>query len=676
MEIFLTVLLLLATIGFSNIVNHIVPFIPVPLIQIAMGVSITVIAAIPVGIHVPVEPELFFVLFIAPLLFNDGRNVSRVSLWKLRKPILLLALGLVFVTVFVIGYLIHWLIPSIPLSAAFALAAILSPTDVVAVSSMSSRVNMPKVIVHLLEGEGLMNDASGLVAFKFAVAATVTGVFSLADASWSFLVIAIGGLVGGAVLASIILRLRVLIRRMGMEDVTIHMLIQILTPFVIYLVSEHFHLSGILAVVAAGIVHGIERDREESPSVQLQVVSKSTWTVISYILNGLVFVLLGLQIPDVVSEIFENPMFNNFEVTKYILIITLALFLLRFVWIYLSWWSSWMLKLVTKPSLRMIGLTTISGVRGSVTLAGAFSIPFVLADMSPFPERSLIVFIAAGVILMSLTAASVFLPIIAESEEGELENNKAEMENNALIKTKEAAIRATREVINEENRGAALSVISTYNRTLNQLKFENKEVDSQKLKEVETAIRIKALEAESQYIAKLIEEKRIDLETAYLAQAYIGRMEVAVTNRMKYRGLVAWTFIKRSMFRISQSFRLNKRKSRQESNTKYNKLIQLKMNMAKAAIKVLKDELTPDKREISFLVIGEYNKLITKLKLEKNLKSSKEFTKLERELQDKAFQAERDELQSLYEKGKITLEVTRKIRQQINIREAFWMEGK
>jgi NhaP-type Na+/H+ or K+/H+ antiporter len=214
MEFFLIVLLLLATIGLSNFVNHFMPFIPVPLIQIALGVSL---AAIPLGIHIQLEPDLFFVLFIAPLLFNDGRNVSRAALWKLRKQILLLALGLVFVTVFVMGYIIHWLIPSIPLPAAFALAAILSPTDVVAVSALSSRVNMPKNIMHLLEGEGLINDASGLVAFKFAVAATVTGAFSLADASWSFLVIALGGMVGGAFLAFIIIRIRVFIRRLGME---------------------------------------------------------------------------------------------------------------------------------------------------------------------------------------------------------------------------------------------------------------------------------------------------------------------------------------------------------------------------------------------------------------------------------------------------------------------------
>ena len=189
MELFLTVLGLLVLIGLSNIVNHFIPVIPVPLIQIGLGIIVVLVF----GVQVEFEPELFFLLFIAPLLFYDGKHVSRSALWELKTPILLMALGLVFVTLFAGGYLIHWMIPSIPLPAAFALAAILSPTDVVAVKAMAGRVKLPKNIVHLLEGEGLMNDASGLVAFKFAVVATASGTFSLANATGSFLLIAIGG---------------------------------------------------------------------------------------------------------------------------------------------------------------------------------------------------------------------------------------------------------------------------------------------------------------------------------------------------------------------------------------------------------------------------------------------------------------------------------------------------
>ncbi|WP_437183031.1 cation:proton antiporter domain-containing protein [Shouchella clausii] len=177
-----------------------------PLIQIALGMLCSISPT--AGLHIPLEPELFFVLFIAPLLFNDGKVTPRDELWKLRLPILLLALGLVFATVVVIGLFIHWLIPSIPLPAAFALAAILSPTDVVAVSSIAKRVHMPKGLMRLLEGEGLMNDASGLVAFKFAVAATVTGIFSVSEASVSFLLIALGGLGLGVLFSFMLIGLK------------------------------------------------------------------------------------------------------------------------------------------------------------------------------------------------------------------------------------------------------------------------------------------------------------------------------------------------------------------------------------------------------------------------------------------------------------------------------------
>lgn len=675
MGIFLVVLLLLAAIGLSNIVNHLVPSIPVPIIQIALGV---IIASGPVGIHIPMEPDLFFVLFIAPLLYNDGKNVSRESLWKLRKPIVFLALGLVLVTVLAIGYLTHALIPLIPLSAAFALAAILSPTDVVSVSALASRVRMPKGVMHLLEGEGLMNDASSLVALNFAVVATVTGFFSLTEAGLSFLVVALGGLAGGAILAYLIIRFKIFLRRHGMEDVTIHMLIQILTPFFIFLVIEQYHFSGILAVVAAGVVHAVERDHEKSPHVQLQIVSQNTWSVILYILNGLVFILLGLQIPGVVNEIFESPNYNNVEVIGYALIISVALLCIRFLCIYLFGWLEWMRREQDGPkhTLREVEIMTISGVRGAVTLAGAFSIPFVLADGSPFPERSLILFIAAWVILITLSLASIILPMIVKPEKGkvEIKNRRKEVERVALIRTQVAAIRVLRQEITDENREVVMKVISNYNATINRLKHKESRVDTLDEKKVESEIRIQGLEAESSYIKKLVEEKQIDIGTASQCQEYIRRMEIAVTDRLIYRLLIISTLLKRSLFRLLQFFDPNKEEIRQKRSIQNQKIIRLRIKMAEKGIEEVKKGLLPENRTVSYLIIGEYTELITKFKLAKSGKSPKEFALLERGLQDKAFQAERDEVQTMYEKGKITVDMTRKIRRQINMREAYVME--
>lgn len=407
---FLAVLVLLALIASSNIINRFLPFIPVPLIQVGLGI---LVAAFPSGLHISLNPELFFVLFIAPLLFNDGKRTPRDELWKLRAPILLLALGLVFATVIVAGYTIHWMIPSIPLPAAFALAAILSPTDVVAVSALSSRVNMPKGIMRLLEGEGLMNDASGLVAFKFAIAATVTGAFSIAEASFSFVLIAAGGLLTGFILSFFIIRFRYFLRRLGMDDVTMHIILQILTPFVIYLAAEEIGVSGILAVVAGGVTHAIEQDRMEANLAKLQIASSNTWNIILFILNGLVFVLLGLQIPDVSTVIFQDEAFNNMQVISYILIITFCLMILRFLWVWLFWAGNWSVskRRTRKTEAACFHADDILWCSWCCYISGCFLHPVYACRRLTIPERHLIIFLAAGVILCTLILASVLLPI-------------------------------------------------------------------------------------------------------------------------------------------------------------------------------------------------------------------------------------------------------------------------
>ena len=673
MEIFLIILVLLTVIGVSNIMNHVLPSIPVPLFQVALGV---LLATVPGGFNIPMESDLFFVLFIAPILFNDGKNVPREALWDLRKQILLLVLGLVLLTVMVIGFLTHRLIPSIPLSAAFALAAILSPTDLVAVNALASRVRIPKNVMHLLEGEGLMNDASGLVAFNFAVAATVTGVFSPEEAGLSFLKIAIGGFIGGAVLAVLIIRLRRLVRRLGMEDVTFHVLIQVLTPFVIYLAIEHFHFSEILAVVAAGIVHAVERDHEAASTLNLQIVSRSTWSVLLYILNGLVFILLGLQIPDIANQIFKDPNFSNMRAIAYTLIISAALYILRFVWMYLLEWSHWKLKGQdsARPGIKMTVIATISGVRGAVTLAGAFSLPFVVADGGLFPERSLIIFIAAGVILITLVAASIILPLLARPEAIEEDDGRKEMSKKALAKTYAAAIRAIKEALSDENREAALGIISDYNQMIQKLELGEKATNVLPAKKMEREIRLKALETESQYIDKLLERKRIDKETAFLAQANVRRMEVAVTNRLRFRILMTWTLLKRILYHGGKIFLPKNHELRRKQREKRLKMSRIRKVLCDKAIQTIEQGVTPENKEISYLIIGEYFELLSKIRSGKSENYLQAFTRSERELKEKAFQAERDEIQSLYETSKVTKDVTKKVRRQINIRETYFME--
>lgn len=668
MELFIAVLVLLVLIGLSNILNRFVPFIPVPLIQIVLGVAI---ALLPAGVHLPLNPELFFVLFIAPLLYNDGKRTPRHELWNLRAPILLLALGLVFVTVVVAGYAIHWLIPTIPLPAAFALAAILSPTDAVAVGAMAGRVHLPKSIHRLLEGEALMNDASGLVAFKFAIAATVTGVFSLAQASFSFILIAIGGLLIGALLSFLLIRLGVWIRRLGMEDVTIHMLLQILTPFVIYLVSEEVGVSGILAVVAGGIIHAIERDRTESVQLKMQVVSASTWSVILFILNGLVFVILGVQIPDVLSTIFENVSFDNLQVLGYVGLISVLLLVLRFVWIYLFWKgneNSGEALSSGKPRLKEITIITLSGVRGAVTLAGAFSIPYVLQDGSPFPERDLIIFLAAGVILFTLIAASVFLPILAKNEEKAEEGTPQTTERKAQDIMLNAAIRAVKSEMNDQNKAAALAVVSDLSKYIRQAAGELTAGKRKDIIKQETAINLIATRAERKEIENMMDENVIASEAAFRCNSWLDRKEMMLANRTNTQMMFSLSEIVRVFGHV---FTNRSQKPDQPFMIENADLFrQVKMRTSEAAIKAIRANMNDSNRIVALSVISRYERVIAKLRTWNQGKTEDPFDQEKLELQMVAMQEQRNTIQQLYENGEINRDVAAKLRRFINDVEA------
>lgn len=670
MELFIGVLVLLVLIGLSNVLNRFVPFIPVPLIQIALGVAV---ALLPAGVHLPLNPELFFVLFIAPLLYNDGKRTPRNELWNLRAPILLLALGLVFVTVAVAGHIIHWLIPSIPLPAAFALAAILSPTDAVAVGAMAGRVHLPKSIHRLLEGEALMNDASGLVAFKFAIAATVTGVFSLAEATVSFIVIAVGGLLAGALMSFLLIRLGLWIRRLGMEDVTIHMLLQILTPFVIYLVSEEIGVSGILAVVAGGIIHAIERDRAESVQLKMQVVSASTWSVILFILNGLVFMILGVQIPDVLNTIFVNVSFNNLEVLGYVVLISLLLVLLRFLWIYLFWQGNeWLRRTrspIGKPRFKEITILSLSGVRGAVTLAGAFSIPYVLQDGSPFPERDLIIFLAAGVILVSLIAASVLLPVLAKKEgRTSDENTPQNSERKAQDIMLNAAIRAVKSEMNDENKAAALTVVSDLSKYIKQAAGQYTADTRKAMQKQETALNLIATRAERKEIEAMMDEDALGPEAAFKCDNWLDRKEMMLSNRTNIQLLASLNEVGRM---LGQLFTSRDRKQDQPFMLENAELFRkVKLRTSQAAIKAVRAQMNDTNRTAALSVIAKYERVIARLRAWSQDKAEDPFNQEKLELQMIAIQEQRNTVQQLYESGEITRDVAAQLRRYINDVEA------
>lgn len=443
------VLTLLILVGISQIGSRLLPFVPVPILQILLG---TAVAWPALGFHVEFEPELFLMLFLPPLLFSDGWHVPKRDLWKFRGPIFLLAVGLVVFTVVVAGYAIHFLIPQIPLPAAFALAAMLSPTDAVAVSAVT-RGRLPTPLMRLLQGESLMNDATGLVTFKFAIAAAVTGVFSIVDASISFVIVALGGLAVGAVMSWLLGQLRGWMIKRGWDDPATHVMLMLLLPFVAYLVAEHMHVSGILSAVAAGMMQSWVDLLPRQTSTRL--LNRSVWTLLEFVFNGLIFILLGLQLPDVIKKVLakagpgqELSMFLS-ELFA-IFLIFFILIALRYIWVQANWYVIAKFNkmrnkkvLITRNKTSAL-LLTFGGVRGAVTLAGTLSIPlFIDAKLGiPFPERDTMIFIAVGIIMLSLVSACVILPILLKGVEMKEDEARHKELQDARRKTAEAAIHA------------------------------------------------------------------------------------------------------------------------------------------------------------------------------------------------------------------------------------------
>ena len=362
-----TVLLVLLLGALTGIVARYIRAIPLPLIQIALG---ALIAWPQKGLHIEFDPELFLLLFIPPLLFADGWRIPKREFFALGKPILLLALGLVLFTVLGLGYLIHWMLPGMPLTVAFALAAVVSPTDAVAVSAITRNLGMPE------GGLGI----GALLGWGFSYArSTIT-------------------------------------RSLGDVAATQMVLLLVLLPFAAYIVGEKIGVSGILAAVAAGIATNFA-DLERSSYISERLQTEGTWSMVEAAFNGAIFLLLGLQLPAIIGVPLHNAGADWWVLAAYVFVLSTGLLLLRWIWLNIGVQGSLLRmhrlgKIADKPSQLMILATTMAGIRGAVTLAGALSVPLLLNDGTPLPERGMLIFLATGTILFTLIAGSISLPLI------------------------------------------------------------------------------------------------------------------------------------------------------------------------------------------------------------------------------------------------------------------------
>lgn len=452
MEILITISVFITLVIIGSFLNKYIPRIPAALFQIILGFLVSYLA---IPLHFEFESEAFMALIIAPLLFTDAYKASRSELWLYKKPIVYMAVGLVITTVVVVGYFINYIIPSISLGAAFALAAILSPTDAVAVKSITKGMKLPKGLMSILEGESLLNDAAGIVSFKIALASIITGTFSLSRSSREFFITAIGGMVLGVLIGLIIVSTKFVNRKFLNTEPNILVIIQVILPVATYFIAEEFHLSGIIAVVFAGILLNFERYLRQGDSLDNQAVVSISYNqdTISYVLNGFVFVLLGYLLPGIFRNMITYPDLDVQTAMFYVILITIALIITRFTFVYIFYVSFQQHTFKTsrniveffKTKQLDVGnysrfeyalITSLCGIHGTVTLATALMIPLTIGTAGePFPLRNAILFIGSGVVLLSMIIGTIFLPLIikVEDEETEYINNARSIVLNDVI---------------------------------------------------------------------------------------------------------------------------------------------------------------------------------------------------------------------------------------------------
>ena len=493
MAVFELILCIIAAVVLSSFLSRFIPKVSTPLVQIALGALASQLPFFP---DVTLDPELFMVLFIAPLLYLEAHEIDKTELLKSVKLSLSLAIGLAIATMVAVGFALHTVWPAIPLAAALALGAALGPTDAVAVSSLGKEAALTERQTSVLKGESLFNDASGIVGFQFAIAAAVSGVFEVGESAAQFVISFFGGAIFGLVVGTMADLLFESLRSLGWETTTSRILMELFLPFILYLGAEAVHVSGILSVVAAGLIIRFDRTGIGPNVARTNIVSSSVWGVLSFSLNGTVFILLGMLLPNAMSASWDDPHISNGLLMCAILTVSAVVIAMRFLWI------SLMLRLardttgkrrkMTAQRWRSAAVMTFGGPKGTITLSLMFTIPYTLAAGANFPMRDELIFIAAGVIVVTLLLANFLLPLLAPNRDKDTSTEMTEITIEVLRRTvEELSGRVT-----PDNRRAVLMVIDSYTKRITRLKQRTGEIDPQGYMQLQ----IDALNWEKEYV--------------------------------------------------------------------------------------------------------------------------------------------------------------------------------
>lgn len=471
--------------------------------------------------HVIIDPELIFFIFLPPLLYEAAWQTSWKEFYKFRRVIMSFAFPIVILTSCVVALFSQALIPGFTLALGFLLGGIVSPPDAISATTIMRQVKAPKILVSVAEGESLLNDASSLIVFKFALAAVMTGQFHLADATGDFFEVIIFGTLIGLAIAMIFYG----IHRFLPTTPSIEIVLSFLAPYCMYYFAEKFHYSGVLAVVAGGLL--LSNKRHLMLSYQGRVQGSNVWSTIGFVLNGFVFLLIGLQLPLIIYEIEEVSVG---QAIWYGLAISLVLIVTRMLsTLGASAFTRFMSRFIkvadANPGWKIPVIFGWSGMRGVVSLAAALSIP-VLIDKQPFPYRNLILVITFIVILVTLVFQGLTLPwLIKKVKLDEKYNGVPEYQQELMIQKKMS--KASLQLL-EEKYAAEKESNEHLNNLFERLKIDMNFLgqDLEKLKEIETGdavnfrnIHLELLEQQRSMLYKMnkLEEYDEDLIRKYLA---------------------------------------------------------------------------------------------------------------------------------------------------------------
>lgn len=416
---------------------------PYPIALTLGGLALGFIPGLPA---ITLDPQTVFTVFLPPILYQAALTTSWRDFRANLRPIFLLAVGLVATTTIAVGLIAYLLVPGLPLPLAFVLGAIVSPPDAVAATAIMRKLRIPQRIVTVLEGESLVNDASGLVLYNFAVAAVLTGHFSASQAGLQFVVVATGGVLFGFVLGRLAVALH-----SRFADPLLEITLSLILPFAAYLVAEAAHVSGVLAVVVAGLVRGWHAPTIFSP--QSRLLALGVWDVVVFVLTSLIFILIGLQLPSIIAGLTA---YSWASLMFYGTAVSLTAMTVRFAWVFPAtilprYLSRRLRRRDPTPSWHTIFIVAWSGMRGVVSLAAALALPLAMPDGTPLPARDLVIFLAFSVILATLVGQGISLgPLIRRlniPSDGRLEDE----ERGARLETAHAAIAAMDRLVAEES---------------------------------------------------------------------------------------------------------------------------------------------------------------------------------------------------------------------------------